>query len=79
MRLRPKLRIGTRGSDLALWQARHVAAALARAGCECELVVLKTRGDRIDDVPLTGVEGQAFFTAEIERAYARWHELESLG
>ena len=63
-----KLRIGTRGSDLALWQARHVAGVLARAGLECELVVLKTRGDVIDDVPLTGVEGKAFFTAEIERA-----------
>jgi len=62
------LRIGTRGSDLALWQARHVAGALARAGRECEIVVLKTRGDRIDDVPLTGVEGKAFFTAEIEQA-----------
>jgi hydroxymethylbilane synthase len=64
-----KLRIGTRGSELALWQARHIAGALAaRAGLECELVVLKTRGDVIDDVPLTGVEGKAFFTAEIERA-----------
>lgn len=63
-----KLRIGTRGSELALWQARHIAALLARDGVESELVVLKTRGDVIDDVPLTQVEGKAFFTAEIERA-----------
>jgi hydroxymethylbilane synthase len=63
-----KVRIGTRGSDLALWQARHIAGALERAGLQCELIVLKTRGDVIDDVPLTGVEGKAFFTAEIERA-----------
>jgi hydroxymethylbilane synthase len=63
-----KVRIGTRGSDLALWQARHVAERLGRAGVECEIVVLKTRGDLIDDVPLSKVEGKAFFTAEIERA-----------
>ncbi len=62
------LRIGTRGSDLALWQARHVAALLARAGAPCELVVLETRGDRIDDVPLQSVEGKGFFTTEIEQA-----------
>lgn len=62
-----KLRIGTRGSRLALWQAEHVAAAL-RAEAEVEIVVLETRGDRIQGVPLSRVEGQAFFTAEIERA-----------
>jgi len=62
------LRIGTRGSDLALWQARHVAALLERAGERCELVVLVTRGDRIDDVPLQSVEGKGFFTKEIEEA-----------
>jgi len=63
-----KVRIGTRGSELALWQARHVAALLAAEGVSSELVVMKTRGDVIDDVPLTQVEGKAFFTAEIERA-----------
>lgn len=63
-----RIRIGTRGSDLALWQARHVAERLGRTGVECEIVVLKTRGDLIDDVPLSKVEGKAFFTAEIERA-----------
>src|SRR5258706_4249303 len=59
------LRIGTRGSDLALWQARHVAGLL---GVPTEIVIIKTRGDQIQDVPLTGVEGKAFFTAEIEQA-----------
>ena len=64
-----KVRIGTRGSDLALWQARHVRALLeAEPGVRCEIVVLKTRGDLIDDVPLQQVEGKGFFTAEIERA-----------
>lgn len=62
------LRIGTRGSDLALWQARHVAGLLERAGERCELVVLVTRGDRIDDVPLQNVEGKGFFTSELEEA-----------
>lgn len=61
------LRLGTRGSDLALWQARHVAARLA-GRAQVELVILKTQGDRIDDRPLTEVAGKAFFTAEIERA-----------
>ncbi|MEQ1894480.1 MAG: hydroxymethylbilane synthase, partial [Planctomycetota bacterium] len=62
------LRIGTRGSELALWQARHVAGLLERAGERCELVVLVTRGDRIDDVPLQSVEGKGFFTSELEEA-----------
>ncbi len=62
-----KLRIGTRGSDLALWQARHIASRLAPEA-ECELVILKTRGDIIDHVSLVEVEGKAFFTAELEEA-----------
>ena len=62
-----KLRIGTRGSDLALWQARHVARLLSPEA-DCELVVMKTRGDVIDDVPLQTIEGKAFFTGEIEQA-----------
>ena len=63
-----KVRIGTRGSDLALWQARHVKALLERAGAAVEIVVLETRGDRIDDVPLQTLEGKGFFTKEIEQA-----------
>lgn len=62
-----KVRIGTRGSDLALWQAHHVKSRLEHAA-EIEIVVIKTRGDTIDDVPLQSVEGKAFFTAEIEKA-----------
>ena len=63
-----KVRIGTRGSDLALWQARHVAGRLQADGHEVETCVMKTRGDRIVDVPLTTIEGKAFFTAELEEA-----------
>jgi len=62
------VRIGTRGSDLALWQAHHVKSVLERAGAQVEILVLKTKGDLIDNVPLSKVEGKAFFTAEIERA-----------
>ena len=64
------LRIGTRGSALARWQAEHVAAALASLpqAPPSELVLIKTEGDRIQDVPLSQVEGKAFFTKEIEEA-----------
>lgn len=64
------LRIATRGSALALWQARHVAAELERLhpGVETELVRIKTTGDKILDVPLAKVGGKGLFTKEIEEA-----------
>lgn len=64
------LRIATRGSALALWQARHVAAALERIdpGLSTELVRIKTTGDKILDVPLAKVGGKGLFTKEIEEA-----------
>ncbi len=64
------IRIGTRGSALARWQAEHVAAALeALPGApDPELVLIRTEGDRIQDVPLSQVDGKAFFTKEIEEA-----------
>jgi hydroxymethylbilane synthase len=65
-----RLRIGTRGSALALWQSRHVAGLLARSlpGMEIELVEISSLGDRVTDVPLSHVEGTGFFTASIEQA-----------
>ncbi len=66
----PTLRIGTRGSALALWQANHVAErieALPNAPA-IELVRIKTEGDRVLDSPLSAVEGKAFFSKEIEEA-----------
>ena len=65
-----RLRIGTRGSALALWQSRHVAGLLARhlPGLEVELVEITSLGDRFTDVPLSHVEGTGFFTASIEQA-----------
>lgn len=66
------LRIGTRGSPLALVQARTVAARLADAlGCaaeDFELVVIRTSGDTIQDRPLADVGGKGLFTKEIEEA-----------
>ncbi len=64
----PGLRIGTRGSDLALWQAHHVRDLLTARGVDVEITVIKTQGDRIDDVPLAQLEGKGFFTKELEDA-----------
>jgi len=57
--------IGSRGSQLALWQARHIAAAL---GVETRIEIIKTTGDKIQDVPLAKVGGKGLFTKEIEEA-----------
>ena len=62
------LKLGTRGSRLALWQAEWVKAALARCGVAAELVIIKTRGDAEVDRPLHELEGKGFFTKEIEDA-----------
>ncbi|MGH0031774.1 MAG: hydroxymethylbilane synthase [Myxococcota bacterium] len=62
------VRVATRGSDLALWQARHVAAAIeARLGATCEIVPLKTTGDRLAG-SLAKVGGKGLFVKEIEEA-----------
>ena len=63
------LRLGTRGSDLALWQARHVAGLLSdRLEVECTIEVIKTRGDQIQDVAFRKMEGKGFFTKELQEA-----------
>ncbi|MFG1303627.1 hydroxymethylbilane synthase [Xanthobacter autotrophicus] len=68
----PRLRIGTRGSPLALWQAHAVQAALAAAlGVETEAIaveVIKTSGDQIQDRALSEAGGKGLFTKEIEEA-----------
>lgn len=65
-----RLRLGTRGSALALWQSRHIAARLSAAhpDLEVELVEIVSAGDRIADLPLWHVEGTGFFTAALEQA-----------
>lgn len=63
------LRLGTRGSDLALWQAHRVSDLLAdRLGVASEIVVIKTRGDRIQNVAFSKMEGKGFFTKELQEA-----------
>ncbi len=64
------LRIGTRASQLALWQARHVEGLLrAQPGAPpVELVHIRTSGDAQSEVPLWRAQGRAFFTKEIDRA-----------
>lgn len=62
------LRIGTRGSRLALAQANMVAAALQALGTATEIVLIKTTGDRILDRPLADAGGKGLFTKELEEA-----------
>ncbi len=64
------LRIATRRSQLALWQAEHVRARLeaAHPGIRVELVPLSTQGDRILDVPLAKIGGKGLFVKELETA-----------
>ena len=66
-----KLTIATRGSKLALWQAHHTRDRLIEASggdLEVEILVLKTKGDKILDVPLAKVGGKGLFVKEIETA-----------
>ena len=65
------LKLGTRGSQLALWQARAVASALAIAETPVELVVIKTAGDRLQDVPLDEAGGKRLFVKDLEDALLR--------
>jgi hydroxymethylbilane synthase len=70
-----KLRIGSRGSQLALWQANHISARLCARGHEVEIEIIHTTGDKITDVPLAmvgtkGGLGKGIFTKEIEEALA---------
>jgi hydroxymethylbilane synthase len=63
------LRIGTRGSELALFQADAVAAQLrAKTGLECETVVIRTSGDKLADASLAQIGGKRLFVKEIEDA-----------
>ncbi len=68
MRANPSLRIGSRGSPLALWQATWVQKNLAAQGIVATLTVIRTTGDKILDVPLAQVGGKGLFVKEIEEA-----------
>src|SRR5579864_6610963 len=60
--------IASRGSQLALWQARWVSSQLTALGHECRIEIIKTTGDKITDVPLAKVGTKGLFTKEIEEA-----------
>ena len=63
------LNIGTRGSELALFQAHAVADLLrARTGTECDIVIIKTSGDLLAEAPLSQIGGKRLFVKEIEDA-----------
>ncbi|HEV2715273.1 MAG TPA: hydroxymethylbilane synthase [Terriglobales bacterium] len=64
------LRIGSRGSQLALWQANHICALLEACGRTVEIEIIKTTGDKITDVALAKVGTKGMFTKEIEEALA---------
>ena len=65
------LRIGTRGSKLALWQAEFTQAELSRIGVESQLIIIKTQGDLIQHLGFDKMEGKGFFTKEIEDSLLR--------
>ena len=65
-----RLRIGSRGSQLALWQANHISNLLRERGYQVELEVIKTTGDKITEVALAKVGTKGMFTKEIEEALA---------
>ena len=60
--------IGTRGSDLALWQANFVRKELERLGHQVHIKMITTQGDKIQDLGFDKMEGKGFFTKEIEAA-----------
>lgn len=62
------LTIGSRGSKLALWQAEHVQSLLKAKGIETQIEIIKTVGDRIQDVPISTLGTKGVFTKEIEDA-----------
>ena len=65
------IRLGTRGSKLALWQANTVTAELSALGYEVEQTIIKTKGDQIQHLSFDKIEGKGFFTSEIENALAK--------
>ena len=67
------VRIGTRGSDLALWQANFVKASLEKLGQQVEIQIIHTQGDKIQDLSFDKLEGKGFFTKEIEQALLEKH------
>ncbi len=66
--MKSKIIIGSRGSELALWQANYVKDLLAQINITTEIKIIKTQGDKIQDLSFDKLEGKGFFTKEIEDA-----------
>lgn len=64
------LRIGSRGSQLALWQANHIASRLRERGHDVTITIIRTSGDKLTEAPITQVGVKGMFTREIEEALA---------
>jgi len=60
--------IGSRGSDLALWQAEFIKKKLKEIGLDSEIKIIKTKGDKVQDLSFDKMEGKGFFTKELEDA-----------
>ena len=81
----PPLRIGTRGSALALWQAERMRTRLGERGVDVELVIVRTSGDEGSPRPAQYIEGKGLFTKELEDALlagridAAVHSLKDVG
>ena len=60
------VKIGTRASKLALWQAHHVADLLQKAGLATEIVPIDTKGDQVLDVSISKIGSKGVFTQELE-------------
>lgn len=63
-----KIIIGSRGSDLALWQANHILRKVQKLGLTAEIKIITTQGDAVQDLSFDKLEGKGFFTKEIEDA-----------
>lgn len=68
IKLERKIIIGSRGSDLALWQANHVLRKVQKLGLNAEIKIIVTKGDAMQDLSFNKLEGKGFFTKEIEDA-----------
>ncbi len=66
-----KIKIGSRGSQLALWQANHLRSGLNEIGVESDIKIIKTKGDKLQHLSFDKIEGKGFFTKEIEDALLR--------
>ncbi len=62
------IKIGTRGSKLALWQAYHIESLLKEAGADVEIITIETKGDKILDKALSKIGSKGVFTEELEQA-----------